>query len=210
MDNLATYEDGAYFLDDWRQNVTRGEGRAYGLELLLRKTRGRTTGWIAYSLSWTDRRFDDINQGRWYPFRYDRRHDLKVVLRHDFNERISVSADWLFGTGLAFSFPQYTFDIHYPDIPVEERGVLVYDGKNNFRMPYYHRLDLAFNAAFPGTRFDQALSFGLYNLYNRENPLYYDVLTRIASDGEQLLTTKRANQVNFIPLLPYVNYSVKF
>jgi len=210
MDNLATYEDGAYFLDDWRQNVTRGDGRAYGLELLLRKSEGRTTGWIAYSLSWTDRRFDNINEGQRFPFRYDRRHDLKIVLQHTFSERISISADWLFGTGLAFSFPQYTYDIHYPDIPVDERGILVYNGKNDYRMPYYHRLDVAFNAVFPGSRFEQGLSLGFYNLYNRDNPLYYDVLTTMASDGEQLLTTSQVNQVNFIPVMPYLNYSVKF
>ena len=114
----------------------------------------------------------------------------------------------MFGTGLAFSFPRYSYDLPYPDLPVDQRDVLVYNGKNNYRMPCYHRLDLAANLRIPGKQVDQVISAGVYNVYNRQNPAYYDIQTRIISEGNSLYKTNSPNQVNFVPILPYLNYSI--
>lgn len=210
MNHLATYQEGAYFLDDWQQNITTGKGRSFGLETTLQRQTGRTTGSIAYSLAWTDRHFPLINQGQEYPFRYDRRHDLKVVLSHSLTNWLDITADWLFGTGLAFSFPLYAYDIPFGNLPIGEQSVLVYDGKNNYRLPPYHRLDIGIHTTFRSARLEHNLSLGVFNTYDRRNPLYYDLRTRIESDGRRLIRLVDLDQVNVVPLLPYLNYSVKF
>ncbi|MDG2363495.1 MAG: TonB-dependent receptor, partial [Flavobacteriales bacterium] len=91
MEGLLSYKEGASFLfsldTDWEDQVTQGIGNAYGTELLVQKKYGRTTGWIGYTLSWSNRQFDDINSGNWYPFTYDRRHDVSFVVTHDFTDK---------------------------------------------------------------------------------------------------------------------------
>ena len=206
MDNLVTYQEGAYFLNNWRRSVTAGSGKAYGVEAMLRKKSGRTTGWLAYTLSWARRQFDEINDGEWYPFKYDRRHNLQLIGRHAFNDWLSATADWTFGTGLAFSLPLFAFET-----PGQGGDpVLSYDGKNNFRMPYYHRLDLGVRMTFDSKNLQHALNLGLYNAYNRDNLLYYDIRRQAVQRDGELIRRFQPERVNMMPLLPYFNYSVKF
>ena len=84
----------------------QGEGEAYGFELFLQKKKGNTTGWVGYTLSWTNRRFDNINFGEWYPYKYDRRHDFSLVLSHMFSDNFDLGLTWVYGTGISFNFPQ--------------------------------------------------------------------------------------------------------
>jgi hypothetical protein len=205
MEDLITYEEGAFFLNNWENSVTTGNGEAYGVEMMLRKKSGPTTGWIAYGLSWADRQYRGINEGRRYPFKYDRRHDLKVVVKQQLWDWLNVSADWVFGTGLAYSFPVYIFDL-----PGNDRNLFGYDGKNNFRMPYHHRLDLALNAHFESKKLQHLVNLGLYNAYNRQNPLYYDIRTRVIYNGEGFERVNYRERVTLVPLLPYFHYSLKF
>ena len=100
MDNLIAYEEGASFIDvnsDWQDKVVVGDGRSYGAELLVQKKTGRTTGWLGYTLSWSNRRFDELNFGERFPYRYDRRHDLSLAVMHAWKDRIDVSFSWVFG-----------------------------------------------------------------------------------------------------------------
>ena len=101
MTNLIEYREGASFLvgfgesEDWQDKVEIGRGWSYGAELFVQKKRGRTTGWIGYTLSWTKRRFDQLNQGRTFPYRYDRRHDLALVLTHQLTPLTNFSLTWV-------------------------------------------------------------------------------------------------------------------
>ncbi|MFN7116085.1 MAG: carboxypeptidase-like regulatory domain-containing protein [Saprospiraceae bacterium] len=208
MTNLLSFSEGAFFLNDWETNSTIGNGTAYGAEFLLRKTSGNTTGWIAYTLSWSDRQFDLINLGRRYPFKYDRRHDFKIVAQHRFNDWISLNANWLVSSGLAYSFPVAEYVYTLPDgtvVPVTNYGA-----KNQFRMPLYHRLDASAHITFRTQKILHTVNIGVYNAYNRRNPLYYDLRTKFVTEGEELKETKEVVQVWLLPVLPSVSYSIRF
>lgn len=207
MSNLLSFTEGAYFLNDWQENVTSGEGRAYGMEVLLKKSRGNTTGWMAYTLAWTDRQFDLVNFGERYPFKYDRRHDFKIVLQHAFSKWMQVSANWVVSSGFAYSLPlsQYFYPSTGGAVPVTDFG-----SKNSFRMPLYHRLDLGVQFNFKTRDFIHGVNVGFYNLYDRRNPLYYDIRTSLITEGEVLQEKKEFVQVWLLPFLPSINYSIKF
>lgn len=209
MDNLLSYSEGAIFLNDWEENVTSGEGRAYGMEMFLQKTKGKTTGWLAYSLSWSDRQFENINFGRRFPFRYDRRHDLKLAVRHEFNTWFEMTANWVLSSGFMFNLPisKYYFPISDGS---EVVPVIDYEEKNNRRMPIYHRLDIGFNFRINGPRIKHKISVGAYNLYNRSNPLYYDLKTTYLNENNRIVEEKQRVGVFLFPILPSLNYSLKF
>ena len=112
MDGLITFKEGNNFFfggvnsGTWETTVeSGGTGQAYGAELLLQKKRGKTTGWIGYTLSWNWRQFDAINKGVRFPYKYDRRHDVSVVVTHKINDRIDIAGTWVFGTGNAITLP---------------------------------------------------------------------------------------------------------
>ena len=112
MQNVLSYKEGADFIgpdSDWQDKVTQGDGEAYGLEVFLQKKKGKTTGWLGYTLSWNWRQFDEINSGKRYPFKYDRRHDLSLVVSHQFNDRISLTGAWIYGTGNSITLPLLDF-----------------------------------------------------------------------------------------------------
>ncbi len=208
MTNLLSYTEGAFFLNDWEQNVTTGSGRAYGIETFLQKSKGKTTGWLAYTLSWADRQFELVNLGQRYPFKFDRRHDFKIVVQHHYNKWINLSANWIVSSGFAFSLPIATYFFETSGgnaVPVIDYGT-----KNQFRMPLYHRLDVNASFSFKARHFMHGLNVGLYNVYNRRNPLYYDLRTDFVSENGELKEKKSFVQVWLLPLLPAVNYSVKF
>ncbi len=109
MNNLIEYKDGASFqgsAEDWQDKVEVGKGWSYGAEFLLEKTKGEATGWIGYTLSWTNREFENINFGDPFPYRFDRRHDIGVALTYEPSERIDYGITWIYGTGNAITFPQ--------------------------------------------------------------------------------------------------------
>ncbi len=151
MQNLIEYKEGASYLTltDWQNVVeTDGTAEAYGLEVLLRKSKGKTTGWIAYTLASTTRTFSNLNDGKTFPYRYDRRHDLSIVLNHRFNEKIDVSANWVYQSGIAFTGPQgrvSSYGYGGSNLPIPGGGYEDISDRNALRYPAYHRLDLAIN-----------------------------------------------------------------
>lgn len=204
MSDLISYKEGSSFMSfqDWQETVeTSGQGESYGLELFLQKKRGKTSGWIGYTLSWTNRRFDNINFGEWYPYKYDRRHDMSVVLSHEFSKTFDMGFTWVYGTGNAISFPQATYwalneDQNWP-------STIEYFGeKNSSRMNAYHRMDLAANFHKEKKNGVRTLSVGLYNAYNRKNP--YFVYLGYAQGR------KTARQVSLFPMIPSITYNFKF
>lgn len=210
MNELLSYSEGALFLNDWEGNVTSGNGRAYGLEGMLGKRVGKTTGWLAYSLAYADRQYEFVNNGRPYPYKYDRRHDLKVAFSHRIQDWIEISANWILSSGFAFSLPAEKYDIILPGPGEPPITVIEYGSKNAYRMPPYHRLDLGANFYFNTDRVHHTINVGVYNLYNRRNPLYYDLRNHYEEEEGQIQLKKEFVPVSIIPMMPSLNYSVKF
>lgn len=208
MEGLAEYGGIVPFTNigrNFEQHVSEGEGRSYGLEFLLRRRSGPTTGWLAYTLSWTNRRFDGLNDGEPFPFRYDRRHMLNLSVMHRLSGSFALSAAWTYATGQAITVPSG----HYwgPSGGAGTSSLVYAPSRNNYRMPPYHRLDLG--ATWDVGR-NHTLAFGAYNVYNRVNPV---VIQRRhlrpgepGEPGEGPLVNKG---LGVLPILPYVQYRFK-
>ena len=206
MQQLIEYLPGANFLspaENWQDKVTLGNGRSYGLELFIQKKRGRTTGWIGYTLSKSERTFEELNEGEAFPYRYDRRHDVSLVLTHKLSRRWDASATWVYGTGNAITLATARFGYRAPDEDIfssfSGSNNLYYGKRNSFRMAPYHRLDLGFKL----TRGRTIWSFSVYNAYNRKNPFFYYATTN--SEGQNIY-----NQVSLFPILPSITWSYKY
>ncbi len=210
MDNLIEYKEGASFFqmsDNWESKVEVGDGYAYGTEVLLRKNSGALTGWIGYTLSWSWRVFDNINFGEPYPYKYDRRHDVSVVALYKLNDNIDFGATWVYGTGNAVTLAIARYASEYEVQELTEYGssfggIEHYKGRNGYRMPAYHRLDVNANFHKQTKWGHRTWSVGAYNLYNRQNPffLYFGY-----SNNSRVL-----KQVSLFPIIPSVRYSFKF
>jgi len=212
MTGLIDYKEGSSFLgasNDWQSNVVFGRGESYGAEVLLERKIGKTSGWVGYTLSWTNRQFDDLNFGEPFPYLYDRRHDIGAAVTHKFNERIDVGVVWVYGTGNALTLAQERFQ-GLLDSPLENTwnslengGFQTFPQRNNFRMPSYHRLDIGVNFHKKKRLFERTWSVGVYNAYNRQNPffLYFDYDSN---------NQRKLYQLSLFPLIPSVSYSFKF
>lgn len=210
MGQLLSYSEGALFLNNWEANVTAGKGEAYGLEGMLGKCQGRAMGWIAYSLAYASRQYGLINNGEAYPYKYDRRHDLKLAFSYRIQDWVEMSANWIFSSGFAFSLPAGEYDVLFPGSGEPPLVAIDYGSKNANRMPPYHRFDLSANFYFDTDRVQHVINVGVYNLYNRRNPLYYDLRNRYVREGNQLRLKKEFVSVWIIPMLPSLSYSIKF
>lgn len=212
MTNLITYKAGYSNLqstENWENAIeTGGVGESYGLEFFLQRKTGKTTGWLGYTLSWTNRQFENVNFGQRYPYKYDRRHDISVVLTHKINSNWDFSFTWSYGTGNAITFPQQlylsnpqTSFNYYQDSYVEL--IESYGERNSTRMQAYHRLDIGFTHTKKKNKFDRIISFGAYNAYNRKNPFF-------AYLSYDLNGNRVARQVSLFPVIPSVSYRIKF
>lgn len=209
MENLLNLSEGISFIDDWETNVTSGQGTSYGLDVKLERNTEKITGWISYSYAFANRNFDRINFGQTYPFRYDRRHDIKLAIIYQWNERWSFSSNFLLGSGLAYSLPNQSISFQLPgsEIPV---SVIDFGSKNQYRLPYFHRLDLGVNYQFSKWKLRHHLYVGLTNVYNRSNPLYYRLRSSVRPQNGNLTEFRQFVGVQSLPLLPSINISSKF
>lgn len=208
MTNLIEYKDGASFFgnqESWEDKIEVGEGLAYGAEILLEKKVGKTSGWIGYTLSWSNRTFENLNFGETFPYRYDRRHDIGVAVTHKFNERVDIGVVWVYGTGNAVSLGTERYLSYNGAFEGDFWGGEIehIDNRNGYRMPSYHRLDIGVNLHKKMKNWERTWSFGVYNVYSRQNPFYlyfsYD------DSGDRRLT-----QISLFPLIPSFSYSFKF
>ena len=221
MHNLLEYKDGATFWgssESWEDKVVMGDGWAYGVELLMQRNFGNLTGWIGYTWSRTMRLFDrpgqELNDGNPFPAKYDRRHDLSIVLSYKINDRIDLSATWVYSTGNAatlslqeYAQAQETAN-EYADVDPEGWGGYLANpsGRNNFRMPDYHRMDLSANFHRSFRNCSRTINVSVYNLYNRKNPymIYESHEHRYNGFNGALV------QLSIFPILPSVAYTLKF
>jgi hypothetical protein len=200
MSNQIDYKNNASVLlnENAESELVFGKGRAYGLEFLLRKNSGPFTGWLSYTLSRSERKFDEIT-GHWYPARQDRTHDISVVMNYQLSPRLSFSSAWVYYTGNAVTFPVGKYEI-------DNNIVNLYGDRNNSRMPAYHRLDLGANLLLRKTeRFTSELNFGLYNAYARKNA--YMINFR-ASETNPNVT--EAVKVYLFTAIPSITWNFKF
>jgi hypothetical protein len=206
MDGLLSYKEGGGFLADlegnWESQVTQGIGNSYGLEALVQKKYGRTSGWIGYTLSWSNRQFDDLNSGEWFPFTYDRRHDVSVVLTQEFNDMWSGAVTWVYGTGRAVTLTESVFNgltYEYPNAPAWE----VPSDRNAYRLSPYHRMDVSLTRVKPGTDGNRALIFSAYNVYNNLNPFF--ALAETEADGTRVI-----REYGLFPIIPSIAWRFHF
>ena len=220
MDNLLEYKDGASFWGNsqgWEDKVCMGRGWAYGVEFLAQKSVGRLTGWLGYTWSHTDRKFDRegniLNAGRTFPAKYDRRHDVSLVLTYKFNEHIDASASWVFSSGNTATLPMQ--DIDPSEEGAEQRYPYYYNyevpyvsSRNNYRMPNYHRMDVSVNFHKKLRRGKRTINISIYNVYNHQNP--YLVYESYAYDYRTGNDTRVLKQLSIFPILPSISYNWTF
>ncbi len=201
MRHQIDYKNGAniFLNEEVESQLVFGNGKAYGAEFLIRKNKGRFHGWIAYTLSRSLRHFPAINDGETYPAKQDRIHDLSLVGIFDLNSRWSFSATWVYYTGNAVTFPsgKYVFENTY---------INYYTGRNGYRMPPYHRLDL--NASLgpkKKTKWQSSWDFSIYNVYARKNAYSINFQTK---ENEPQIT--EAVKIYLFSIVPTVTYNFKF
>jgi hypothetical protein len=224
MKNQIEYEEGATPDGDVRNNPDNnfvfGKGWSYGAEFFLKKAKGKLSGWIGYTLAYTRRQFDDLNFGRTFPAKYDRRHDVSVVATYDYNKKWTFGMTWVYATGDALTLPNERYFMSAgPPVSIDQGGNIDvnnnfyilsgFDDRNGFRQKSYHRLDLSATLrSQKQKRFKSEWVFALYNTYGRQNPyfIYFDIEGN-SQDGNQRI---QAKQVSLFSIIPSVTYNFKF
>ncbi|MEO6282494.1 MAG: TonB-dependent receptor [Dyadobacter sp.] len=223
MNNILSYKEGSSFLkidggnstdQSWEDNITAGKGWSYGAELLVQKRAGRLSGWIGYTLAWTKWQFPELNFGKTFYPRYDRRNDLSVVGIYELTHHITFSATWVYGTGNALTLPiskfsgmrEYFFSTVDPkDTNLSGMQVTEYAERGNFRAEAFHRLDMAIQFRKKKKRYERTWEFGVYNAYNRKNPFFYDIESNSGGSSKSVL-----KKYSLFPVLPSISYNFKF
>lgn len=201
LKNQIDYRDGAELIANANVEgeLLYGKGRAYGLELYAKKTKGRMTGWISYTISKTERKFDGINNGEYFPARQDRTHDIALVGMYNLNKRWTFSANYIYNTGNAVTYPAAKYT-------VGGLTTYYYTARNANRMPHTERLDLSVNLKGRETKkFSSSWNFSAYNALSRENP--YAINFRNKEDDP---TRTEAVQIALFKIIPSITWNFKF
>ena len=205
MSGLTEYKEGAAPLNDytvsWDSRITTGNGNGYGLELMLQKNTGKLQGWGSYTLAWANRTFEDLNGGKTFPYKYDRRHNFSLVATYDFaitkKHKRTFSMNFMYASGYAMTLPGNETTLNLPD----NRTITVKDfsERNNFRTPASHRLDVSYQATrFKNHGNTRTWSLGIINVYNQLNP------TLLYQEKETV------KQLSLIPIMPSISYQRSF
>jgi hypothetical protein len=209
MKNQALFKEGTLLTQgaSIENSLTFGKGYSYGAEIYIEKATGRLNGWLAYTLSWTNQTFKDLNFGKEFPFAYDRRHNLSLVGSYELSKKWTLSGAFVFNTGRPYTLPVGRVDVGY--------GGTLYNGtyadyseRNNYRLNNLHRLDISAIYKKPrklfGKKYDSEWVFGVYNLYSRRNPYFVYLST------DEITKLPKATQVSLLPAIPSVSYNFKF
>lgn len=213
MNNQIEFKPGAQLLlnQNLEGEMIFGSGKAYGIELFLQKRSGRLNGWIGYTLSRSERTFPGMNEGRPFPYRYDRTHDISLVANYSLGKKWDASAVFVYGTGNALTMPTgrfvYNIGVNRRSSTPIFTNISEYNQINDYRMPAYHRMDLAFTyTPKPDNpkRFKSSWVFSLYNLYNRHNPYF------LYLDADEDTQSIKGKMVFLFPVVPGVTWNFKF
>ena len=187
LTNLYEFKDAPVTtsLNSIEEAFTSGKGEAYGMEFFINKFSGNFTGWIGYTLSWTKRKFAEINAGRTFYPRYDRRHDLSIVFNYNFSDAFNAGITWTYYSGQGISIP--TGQYQFPKVGVNNNPFLQYDysERNAFKLPAYHKMDLTVSYNFPWGKKKITTYISIYNLYNQKNAFAYYI--NYGADGKNVL-----------------------
>lgn len=208
MKDLIEYSEGSSFLDtgNWETKIEKGGlGRAYGLEFMLKKSSGKTTGWLSYTLAKTERQFENISLGRWFPYKYDRRHDVNVLVSRKINDKLDVGLTWEFSSGNLYTIITDVYDSYL--VGGDFKKIQYYESRNNYRLPSYHRLDLGINFHKQKKIFYRTWSVSVYNAYNHKNVFFVYYGNDDIHGRKDLIIFKK---YTLFPILPSVTYSLKF
>ena len=200
IDNVYEYRDGKNFSSEilLERLLLGGRGRSYGVEMLAKKNIGRLTGWMGYTLSWTQNKIDGINNNKWYTASNDVRHDFSIVGLYDLTDNWSVSLTWIYQTGQALNVPSAKYE-------VDGNMAYYYAERNGYRAPDYHRMDVSFVHQKKMKRYTRKWSIGVYNLYGKYNPF----IISLEDDLTEPSGTKTMLTAMF-SILPSVNYGIYF
>ncbi len=216
LHNQIDFRDGASLLinDNLDREFVFGKGASYGAEFYIEKKVGQFRGWVGYTLSWSWREFADINEGRRFRPRYDRRHDASIVAMYDMKKApLTFSLAWVYGTGSAVSLPVARY--FHTDITYENpfAFVPVFTDRNAFRMPNYHRLDFGMIWRLfekKDWRFKSDITFSVYNVYSRLNTFFLFIEPVYANDEAQIPTRFQATSVALFPIIPTITWNFKW
>ena len=221
MRNVLEYKEGVAFMFDssgWENKVEVGTGRAMGIELFIEKTMGKTTGWLGYTLAKSDRLFPTINHGERFPYRYDRRHNVNLLVNHKFNEKFDISATWNFASGGTTTLPERRIVMMSPFNPPRYADLVT--SRNNYRLPASHTLNLGFNFHRKHNRGEGIWSLSVYNVYNhmnpnlvlKENDQHFIGSSNLDGSGTQWqeVNTVRLKKITFLPIFPSIGYTRTF
>lgn len=218
LSQLIEFSEGQSYLGgtgEWQRKVDAGgTGISKGVEFFLQKMKGDVTGWIGYTLSKSERIFEQQNNGVSFPFKYDRRHDISVVFMYQIKENIDFSASWVYATGSPYTLAVAAFNSVYDPsafVDTQEDFVLetafIYSDKHGYRMRPYHRLDVGMNFRKKKKWGERIWNISIYNLYNRQNPYYYYWDSYSAKENK---TTPKLKQQSLFPIIPSVSYGFNF
>jgi hypothetical protein len=202
MGNLIGYEEGTnlFFNTDFASRLVQGTGNAYGMELLVKKEAGRLTGWVSYTLSWSTRQFDRINGGNCFYSRYDRRHNGAIVGQYALNNRWALSLVFEYISGARFTPVIGQYVVFAPTLTGLDL-IPVYSDINSVRLADTHRLDLGVRyKSRPGKRYQWQIFAGIYNVYNRANPVGIDI---VEDETDGSLSYQQPGVFGLIPFLSY-------
>ncbi|MDA3891580.1 MAG: TonB-dependent receptor plug domain-containing protein [Salinivirgaceae bacterium] len=212
MNHLIEYKEGTSTFNNnnnWASKVEHnGNAEVYGIEFLAQKRTGNTTGWVSYTWSKNFRTFEHINKGLAYPYKYDRRHDFSLVINHKFSDHITFSSTWTFSTGNAVTLATNKYDISNFNMN-QNNGtsfaeVHLYNGRNSYRMPAFHKLDVGVNFIKVKKKGIRTWNISVYNAYARQNTfmLYYKY--------DRIENKVKLYQLSLFPFIPSVSYSFRF
>ena len=216
MNNILEYKDGSFVLgtaSGWQDKVEMGKGRAMGLEFFVEKTAGKTTGWISYTLAKSDRRFPGgtINHGEWFPYKYDRRHNLNLTLNQKLGRKVDLSASFNIASGGMMTLPERRTNLIYPD-GSSDMDVDYISGRNNYRLPPSHRLNIGFNFHRYHPRWEGVWNISIYNVYNQMNPnfVFLNFSSKYDPSTGATVESYGLKKVTILPILPSFGYTAKF
>jgi hypothetical protein len=217
LNRVVSFAEGQGVLnvdENWEGTIISGKGRAWGVENELRYSRSKVESWIGYTLAWNERKFEEMNKNRWFPYVYDRRHKIDAGIIWQISKGWSASATWTFQSGAPATYSgldysgypgniSYAVSDFFTGKDIDASRIQYYTRMNGVRLPAYHRLDLGLTREWGPSEKRRALSLSVYNVYNRLNP--YLIYTKAKPDG-----TVGLKQFTLFPIIPSVSYRVSF
>ncbi|MFT4522948.1 MAG: hypothetical protein ACI8ZN_001900 [Bacteroidia bacterium] len=188
------------FVSEWENALWTGNGRSFGMEFMMKKEKGKLNGWASYCLSKSERSIAELNEGEWFPFQFDRRHDFNIVVNYEPSKNVRWGATWTYASGHYLTAPETQYVVFNDG---KYHFIQQYGGKNNLKVPAYHRLDIGVHFTKMVGEAKQTWSFSLYNAYDQNNVFYVNSV--VTGTGGVIF-----QPISILPILPSINYAVAF